>query len=172
MNKKKHWREILPSTYIASADLDDGQGGFKSITVTITDAYEDTVTGEKGRKDECLLLKFKEFDRPMVMNKTNASACETVLGTPYPADWIGKRMILSVDPKARQFGGGTGPALRFKTYPPREEKVEVISCESCGEAIQAIKGIPPAIVAEKTREQYGQALCSNCAFKAKAEGEE
>ena len=165
MAKKKHWREILPSTYIASADLDDGQGGFKAVTVTITDAYEDVLVGDKRPKDECLLLKLQEFDRPMVMNKTNASACETVLGTPYPAEWVGKRMILSVDPKARQFGGGTGPALRFKTYPPKEE-AKVIPCESCGEQIKPIRGIAPDIVAEKTKEQYGQALCNACATKA------
>lgn len=156
----------MPSTYIASADLDDGQGGFKAVTVTITDAYEDVVVGDKGRKDECLLLKLQEFDRPMVMNKTNAAACETVLGTPYPAEWVGKRMILSVDPKARQFGGGTGPALRFKTYPPKAEEPD-ISCESCGEQIKPIRGIAPDIVAQKTREQYGKALCNDCATKAK-----
>lgn len=168
MSKKKHWREILPSTYLASADLDDGQGGFQTVTVTVTKVYEDKVTGETGRKDDCLLCDLQEFKRPMILNKTNCAAIQNALDTPYPQDWVGQKLILSVDPHAKQFGGGTGPALRFKNYPPKVE-VAVIRCDSCQKEIESIKGVPPNIIAQKSKEKYGTALCSTCRDKARAE---
>lgn len=44
-----------------------------------------------------------------------------------------------------------------------QSEAKTYKCDKCGSKIEEFKGVPAYVVAQKTKEQYGQALCGSCA---------
>ena len=53
-------------------------------------------------------LKFKEFEKPLVLNSTNGQLIEAILGSDDSDDWIGKTIVLWNDPTVGFAGKITG----------------------------------------------------------------
>lgn len=112
----KHWRDVYPTDYLGSHDLVGG----KQPILTFSKFERKDVVAPGGLKNECIVMHFAEKDyRPMVINKTNAKTIELIYKTANPNEWVGKQVQIYVDPNARQFGGGTGNALRIKPMKPK-----------------------------------------------------
>lgn len=172
---KTHWKKMVNMDYLGTYSLEDG----KDITLTIDYVRQEVVTGNSGRKEQCMVAHFKENVKPMILNRTNAKTITKVVGSPYIEDWNGKRITLYAD--TTRFGGDIVECLRVRPYAPRQaEQTETrrsatvnteqpdLICEKCGAVIGAAFGMTAEGVAEKTKATYGKRLCGKCAQEAKA----
>lgn len=113
---KTHWKKLHNPDYLGSYSLANEQGGFNEVDVTIKQVTNEIITGEGNKKDECIVLRFAEFNKPMVCNATNAKSIVKVTGSSFIEDWIGKRVTLYVS-KIKAFGDVVD-ALRIKSKAP------------------------------------------------------
>ncbi len=94
--------ELAPPAHLAAEDLTG------DTLVTIESAFM-TKVGEK-REDKGA-VKFKEFSRAMVINRTNVKRLIDLLGGETDA-WVGKQ--ITIYPSETDFAGKTVPCLRVK----------------------------------------------------------
>ena len=98
--------QMVESKYLKQGDLED------DTIVTITKVGHANIGKEDGPVDMKWLIRFKEFDKPMVLNRTNISLLGTFISDDTD-DWIGKQVILYND-ESIQFQGKVTGGLRFK----------------------------------------------------------
>lgn len=144
---KTHWRKLYNPNYLGSYSLEEG----KDMILTIKDVTLENVTGSDGKTDECTVVKWVENVKPMILNKTNASAISKVMGSPYIEDWKGKSIQLYVT-QIKAFGEIVD-ALRVRPFSPKTEK-EVLSPshKSWEKAKEAIS--QGNITVDKIRRKY------------------
>lgn len=53
-----------------------------------------------------------------------------------------------------------------ETRANNRSETKTYKCDNCGSKIEDFRGVPAGIVAQKTKEQYGQSLCGACASQA------
>lgn len=141
---KTHWKSQFNYDYLGAYSLPDG----KDIILTIDFARKEMITGNNGKKEECLICYFKESVKPMVINKTNCKTIEKLYNTPYIEDWGGH--VIQVGASKVDAFGERVDALRVRKFPPKlnkpdKEKVETGSV--------AWKGIVSALQSGYTLEQ-------------------
>ncbi len=81
--------------YLGSYSLEK-DGKYQPVIVTIENIY----TGDfmsQGGKENRPFAKLKEFDKPMVLNRTNFKRLEKFFGSFTPKDYIGKQIVLGVE---------------------------------------------------------------------------
>lgn len=169
---KTHWKKMVNMDYLGTYSLEDG----KDLTLTIDFVRQEVVTGNSGRKEQCMVAHFKENVKPMILNRTNAKTITKVCGSPYIEDWNGKRITLYAD--TTRFGGDIVECLRIRPYsPPEAQRTEPkqkvaersdLVCENCGKPIVGAYGKTAETVAEQTKARYGKRLCADCAKEANA----
>lgn len=103
-----HWKKLTNPDYLGSYSLDPGQ----ELTLTIRNVVRENVTGPDGRKEECTVVHFKEKQKPMILNVTNAKTIQSIYGTPYIEDWVNKKITIKSE-KIKAFGDYVD-ALRIK----------------------------------------------------------
>ena len=104
--------EMYESKWLRSADLGD-----EDATVTIKRLREEEVgTDKEGKEESKLVAYFAEWDKPLVLNKTNTLTLAAILGDETD-DWINKRVTLFVTEV--QFGKEMVPAIRIRKKLPR-----------------------------------------------------
>jgi hypothetical protein len=132
--KKEHWRNLFNEKYLGSWDLEH-DGKFVNQDVTIERIYSDTFVSAGG-KEQKAFIKLKEFQLPMVCNKSNFKRLENALGTFVYDDFIGRVVTLTVE-KADNPNDRSAKvnALRFikKVEKPELSEARLIK------AIEAIK---------------------------------
>lgn len=106
--------EIFTGKYLGAVDLDG------DTDVTIIGMIEVEVTNE-GKKETKYALNFREVEKPMILNKTNAKSIAEVLHSSDTDDWIGKRITLWVT-SVESFGKTT-EAIRVKLRAPKQTQV-------------------------------------------------
>lgn len=146
VDAKIKWRDFFDTDYIASWDID------QDTTVTISRFKYEEVTGEKGRKDKCLVAYFKEFDKGMIVNVTNSKTISTLLNSIYPIDWVGKEIVLYVDNNVQMKGEKTS-GLRVRQYLPETGKLAQLRA-AIRKAIPAYNGIDKAELLEQLKAQH------------------
>lgn len=149
-----HWKKLKNNNYIGAYMLEPGQ----EIILTITKIENNEVVGEGGEKSEGTLMYFKEVDKPMILNSTNAKAITSIYDSPYIEDWIGKKIQL-FSMKIRAFGENL-EALRVRKWNP-------CICQDCGKKIESFNNLTPEQLAVYTTQKYKKPLCSDCASKKK-----
>ncbi|MCU7381038.1 hypothetical protein [Hominibacterium faecale] len=153
---KTHWKKLNNPDYLGAYALNPGE----DLILTIERAGKEAFTGTSGKKEDGLLIHFRESDaKPMICNSTNAKAITKVAGTPYVEDWKGVRIAL-YSQEVSAFGE-TVDALRVRPFPPKED----ILCAECGSPIKATCGKSPRQLAAYTEEKYGKELCADCATR-------
>lgn len=155
-NQMHHWREALPGEYLGAYSL-NGQ----DMVVTIQSAAKEIITGANGKKEECLVLHFREDVMDMVCNRTNAKTITKVLNTPYLEQWSGKQIQLY--PTTTRFGGDMVECIRVRPTAPK--KAVPIICEMCGKPIAPAAGMTAEQVADYGVKTHGKKLCVECGKK-------
>lgn len=85
---------MFPSKYVKSAEVKAAGRPIPLTIVRIEPRHELQTT--RGGKEYKPALFFKETDKGVVMNKTNANRLKDCFG-PDPRKWIGKRVVFCVE---------------------------------------------------------------------------
>jgi len=152
-----HWKKLTNPDYLGAYSLDNGE----DIILTIDFVRTETVTGPEGKKEVCTVCHWKEREKPMILNSTNAKMIQKLLKTPYIEEWSGHKIQIGVE-AVRAFGEIVD-ALRVRDKLPAAD-INVV-CEKCGNTIKPAHGMTAQQLAEYTRKKYSAALCSACATK-------
>ena len=115
-----HWRNLMKDNkHLGSWDL-EVDGKYEPRIVTIEKIFQDVLVGEMGKEDK-VFVKFTEFTKSMVCNRSNFNRLEQFFGSFDFNAYLGKQIVLSVEKvKSPQ---GMVDALRFSTRPlPKKEK--------------------------------------------------
>ena len=138
-----HWKKQFNYDYLGSYSLD----GKKEVVVTIFGVGTAKVTGQAGRKEDCFVVHFNEFDKPMILNRTNAKAIEKVAGSGLVEEWVGVGVTLYVEKGVKAFGDVVD-ALRIRNKKPTETSMTQTIFDSMlmaidqGKAAQVEMAIP------------------------------
>ena len=153
-----HWKKLTNPDYLGAYSIENGV----DLVLTIASVKNEIITGSDGKKEECMVMYFKEPSKPMVLNATNAKMIQKLLKTPYIEEWVGHKIQIGTE-KVKAFGDVVD-ALRVRKFLPKDN---ALKCEKCSGVISPAYGMSPAQLAEYTKKQYGAALCAKCASKAK-----
>lgn len=160
MSGKTHWKKLYNPDYLGAYALEPGQ----DMVVTIREVRRELITGADGKKEECMVMYFREDIKPMVLNSTNAKAIQKLYKTPFIEEWAGKRIQLFAD-KVKAFGEVV-EALRIRpNIPKAAEPAPAAKCEQCGGEIAGVSNMTSQQLAAYTRQKYGRAVCAACATR-------
>lgn len=101
--------DMIESKYLKQSDVDE------EITVTVNALKKVNVARDDEDPEYRWTVKFAELPKPMVLNVTNLKRMAKALGDDTD-DWLGKQIILYVDPDI-EFGGNVVGGLRLKGLP-------------------------------------------------------
>ena len=99
--------EMMPSKYLKISDVPD------PVIVTVAGVKQVNIAQEDKEPEYKWGIKFKEFQKPMILNKTNMTVAALVFKSNQTEDWIGKEIILFNDESVSYAGQVTG-GLRFR----------------------------------------------------------
>lgn len=152
-----HWKKLTNPDYLGSYALNPGE----DLVVTIKSVGNESVTGTDGKKENCMVMRFQENVKPMVLNATNSKTITKLFKTPYVEQWVGRKIQIYVEKGVKAFGEIVD-ALRIRPFLPKEEKP---ICSACKCEIQPFNGRSPQALANYTLQKYGKILCPECAKK-------
>lgn len=153
-----HWRKLCNPDYLGSWAFQPGE----EKTLTIASVGREIITGIEGRSEECLVARFVEPVKPMILNHTNSTIITKMLQDPFIEHWPGKRIVLGVE-RVKAFGDVVD-AIRVQKK--RAEPVSTV-CADCGHDIQGTDKHTPLVIASASIKRFGRALCLACVEKAK-----
>lgn len=111
-----HINEIKKSAFLKKEDC--GRG----ILVTIESCEQTNVAKEGAPEDLKWALRFREVEKPMVLNSTNAQIIAKICGSEETDDWTGHMIVLYADPNisfgGKLVGGIRARAPKLKTPAP------------------------------------------------------
>ncbi len=107
---------MMPSKFLKKGDVDE-KGSIATIKAIDTDNV-----GTDDKPEKKWVMHFDEFDKPLVLNKTNLRRAATIFKSEETDDWIGKKINLFFDPFV-EFAGEMKGGLRLKPAEsdPQEE---------------------------------------------------
>jgi len=145
-----HWRSMFADEkYLGSHNLEK-DGKYDSVIVTIENIYVGDFLSQGG-KEKRPFVKLKEFDKPMVINRTNFKRLEKFFQSFDPQTFIGKQIVLGVETVSSP--EGMVPALRFSTRAlPVAQKPELPEA-AMPKAIEQVKSKGQSAIA-KIEEKY------------------
>jgi hypothetical protein len=108
--------EMVQSKYLKTADVPD------PVIVTVTKVGKVNMAKEDAAPEYKWAMRFKEFDKPMVLNSTNIKIAEKVFASDDTDNWVGKEIILFTDDNVT-FGGELVGGLRFKGKEKEPQRV-------------------------------------------------
>jgi len=110
--EKISWRQVNPTDFLASWDLNEGQ----EIKLTIKDF--EIGAPPSSPKQRGVILLFENTDKKLFMNATNAKVLDRATKSNRPIDWIGQKVILYVEDGVRNPKGGAAVrGLRLRSAP-------------------------------------------------------
>jgi hypothetical protein len=121
-NQKTHWRNLTNEKYLGHWDL-EVNGSFIPVNVTIEKIYNGEFIGEMG-KEQKPFVKFKEYPKAMLINKTNFKRLELAFKSFKHQDYVGGIVTLKVE-KVKAVGGTMVDALRISSTLPVLQKPEL-----------------------------------------------
>lgn len=99
--------EMIESKYLKQSDVDT------DTNVTVEKVGKANVAREGDEPEYKWLVRFTEFKKPMVLNSTNIKRLAKACGSEDTDDWIGKQVVLFVDPDV-EFAGNVVGGLRIR----------------------------------------------------------
>ena len=131
---KTHWKTYHSPDYIGAYAFQPNE---RKI-LTITKATQESVKSQRGAED-CLVVHFKENEKPLICNVTNSKAIEKVVGSGYIEDWKGAQIELYVT-EVSAFGD-TVEAVRVKPSKPKITKPDLTeSHPAFNKVYEAVQG--------------------------------
>lgn len=128
-----HWKKLNNPDYIGAYSLDRG----KDMTLTIDYVNREIITGTGGKKEECTVLHFKEAQKPMILNRTNAKTIQKIYGTPYIEEWAGKKITLFAS--VTKLAGEEVECLRIRPVRPTLPELLLSDTDNFRNCQQAIR---------------------------------
>ena len=157
-----HWKKLINPDYLGAYSLEPGQ----DMILTIKSVGKEVITGTGGKQEECIVCRWVEDQKPMILNVTNCKTISKMLKTPYVEKWAGHRVQIFAT--TTKFGGDTVECLRIRKEPPEDVKTP---CEECGQFITPAFSMSVTQLAAYTKKKYGKVLCAECA-QAKKEAKQ
>jgi len=154
-----HWKKQFNYDYLGSYSLD----GKREKVVTITKLDTDKVTGQQGRKEDCFVVYFKEFEKPMILNRTNAKAIEKVANSGLIQDWVGNEVTLYIENGVKAFGEIVD-ALRIRDKKPSKQVMseeilnQMIFAIDSGKGIQVENAMSKYVITKKDHKSLAEAI--------------
>lgn len=108
--------EMLPSSYLKQSDFTE-----EGFIVTIKLIKHENLANEKDAPDFKYVVYFKEFEKGLVLNTTNINGLAKACNSEDTDDWVGKEIIVFVDPNVG-YGGQITGGLRVKRYASAQPK--------------------------------------------------
>ena len=152
-----HWKKLTNPNYLGSYAFQPGEE--KPLTIKTVCQEEVTNPAEPDKKESCIVARFEQPEKPLILNKTNCKTIEKLSGTPDIEQWPGIGIILCVQ-RVMAFGELV-EAVRVRPVKP-------FVCSDCGGIITGYKDRTHAEIRDHTRKEYGRQLCAVCATKAAA----
>jgi len=140
---KTHWRKFHDPDFIGAYAFQPGE---RKI-LTIAKAGLEKVTGTAGKKEDCLVVRFKENEKPLICNVTNSKAIAKVADSGYIEDWTGTAIELYTT-EVQAFGD-TVEAVRVKSTAPMKKPELNSKHPAYAKVVEAVKN-------GYTREQVEQ----------------
>ena len=106
-NPEMHVDLMFPSRYLKAADF-----AGEPVTLTIVQVVKDKVQAANGTKSEKYILRFKETEKELILNKTNARSVAKVLGELKAIAWPGQKITLK--PTTCEAFGEIVPCIRVE----------------------------------------------------------
>lgn len=94
--------DMRESKFLKQSDV--GQGAL----MTVTGVNPHNVAKEGAEAEHKWCLEFSESEKPLVLNSINIQLCERIFGSDETDEWVGKRIVLYVDPTVSYGGKVTG----------------------------------------------------------------
>ena len=157
-----HWKNLANYDYLGAYSLKNG----KDKIVTIKEIKQELVTGNAGRKENCIVARFSDNEKPMILNKTNCKTIQKIYGTPNIEEWVGKKIVLFAS--TTSLAGETVECLRIRPYPPVADK-PAPKCVECGADITGVGKMTAEATAIYTEKKYGETLSAKYATRRAAE---
>ena len=120
--------EMRESKFMKQSDVGAG------ALLTVSGCEPHNVAKEGAEPDNKWCLSFEEAEKPFVLNGINIQLCEKIFGSDDTDDWVGKQIVLYVDPTVAYQGKITGgirvrapklkAAAKAKPAPTAEEIFE------------------------------------------------
>ncbi len=110
-------KDMIQSKYLKGADIPE------PVIVTIRGVKQVNVAKEDQEPEYKWVVKFAEFDKPMVLNATNIRIAEKSLGD-NTDDWTGKEIELHFDENVT-FGNELVGGLRFRRKQAPAKKLSI-----------------------------------------------
>lgn len=138
MSEHRHWRSMFAQDekFLGSWNLEKN-GKYEPVVVHIERFYSDTLVSSMGKESK-IVAKLKEFDKPIVVNRTNFSILQKKFNSFDPNDFLNKPVVLTVETvKSPQ---GLVDALRFSSRDiPTQKKLATIKDEDFPAVIEKIQ---------------------------------
>ena len=157
MEKLTHWKKLTNPDYLGAYALQPNE----DLVATIKSVANELVTGADGKKETCLVMRFTENVKPLVLNATNAKTITKLLKTPYIEEWAGRKIQLYVEKNVKAFGDVVD-AIRVRPFLPVERELK---CADCGKKIEGNGRSTADVIAKYTLDKYGRMLCNDCGKK-------
>jgi len=111
-----------PSEYLKSEDVDEA-GGEMSLTIASVSKKEYTDEENGGKKEVKGQLTFVEVEKKLTLNVTNTNTLVTMFGgNDIDKTWLGKNVILYVDPHVK-YAGKEVKGIRIRLIDPKQDAV-------------------------------------------------
>ena len=101
--------EMIESKYLKQSDLAD------DMVVTVAKVGKANVAREGDEPEYKWLIRFNELPKPMVLNSTNIKRLAKACNSDDTDQWIGKQVVLYVDPDV-EFAGNVVGGLRVRAH--------------------------------------------------------
>lgn len=145
--------------YLGSWDLEELPN--KEIVLVIDKITDEGVVAN-GKEENCTVIHWTDKTiKPMIANVTNKKTLCKLYKTKDTEKLKGKAVLIGVE-KVKAFGA-VHDALRIRPRVPAAQTGAAPKCENCKKDITAFGGMNPEQLAAYTKNQYGKALCSECA---------
>ena len=105
--------QMTSSKYLKQDDVGDGK------LVTIKGFKRENVAQEGEPPEYKYIMGFEELEKPLVLNSTNIQLAERAMGSDETDEWIGKKLVLYVDPNV-SYGGKIVGGIRVRA--PKSSK--------------------------------------------------
>ena len=100
-------KDMIPSSYLKKDDFDE-----PTICI-VAKVGKKNIAKEDEPADVKSLVKFAEFEKPMILNKSNIEALADACDSQDTDHWVGKEVVVYVDPNV-MFAGERKGGLRIR----------------------------------------------------------
>lgn len=101
--------DMIDSKYLKQSDVPD------PVIVTILKIGKLNIAKDNEQPEEKWAVRFKEFNKPLLLNSTNIRLLEKACGSDNTDHWVGKEVVIYTD-ESVSFGGQVVGGLRIRKH--------------------------------------------------------